>query len=417
MKVIILSGEYANRTTLLIFADAFSKAYFSKENTPFLYDMAQEGVVTYVEPLFAFRGMETTIFTGVWPSVHNVWTEFCLAQELRNREKDRLLQNVIRCINRLPTDEIRTKVRFFIERYLFRKYYKALNLIPANATPFFESSQTRETAEAKALGNVVTLFDVLRRLGIRFTINEPWILGDRGVFNKARRKINQDHEYGFWYLKFSVLDHMGHKFGPQPSAFKSELKKLDGYIEQTVTLLRRKRPNLRVLVLADHGMSKVCQAVNILGALDHLQSQIFKDYVAFVDSTMIRFWFFTKESRCEILDFLQQIKCGHVLTLGEKRLLKIPLDPKYGETIFVVDEGYVIHPDFFHSKSVVNGMHGYAYPKTSEALPILIMNKEMAETFQDKKQVKFTDISHLILSSIVPNPERASLGLPKYIGC
>jgi len=207
---------------------------------------------------------------------------------------------------------------------------------------------------------------------------------------------------------------LGHKFGPEPSTFKDQLNKIDRYVEQVVTLLQKKMHRLKVLVLADHGMSKVRETVNILEDLHQLRSQLYEDYVIFADSTMLRFWFFTKKAVCEISDFLQEFRCGHILSTAEKKLLKIPLDPKYGEIIYAVDEGYLIHPSFFHSRSEVKGMHGYAYPKTSEAFPILIMNDEMAKAHPTNEKVKYIDISHLALRSLFPNMKHANFGLSSY---
>jgi len=290
-----------------------------------------------------------------------------------------------------------------------------LNLIPSAAMPYFETSQSKETVEKGAVGNVTTLFDVFRGMGVQYILIEPWIWGDKGVLDKAKNMINQNCRYNFWYLKFNHLDHLGHKFGPEPSMFKDQLTKIDKYVEQVVTLLQRKRHRLKVLILADHGMSKVRKTVNIIEGIHQLRSQMYKDYVAFLDSTMIRFWFFNEKANCEISDFLRQIKCGHTLTSKEKRLLKIPLDPKYGETIYAVDEGYVIHPSFFHSRSEVKGMHGYAYPKTPEAFPILIMNDEMAKTFPTNRKVKYIDIPHLVLRSLFPNIKHVNFGLSSYV--
>jgi hypothetical protein len=111
-----------------------------------------------------------------------------------------------------------------------------------------------------------------------------------------------------------------------------------------------------------------------------------------------------EKAKQEICSHLGQIRCGHIVTKPEKNPLKMPLDTKYGEIIFVVDEGCVLHPCFFHSKSLVNGMHGYAYPKTAEALPIMVMNREITNNFQISKQVVYTDIARLILNSLFPKP-------------
>ncbi len=410
-----MSDSQPRNTVLLVLVDAFSQVYLSNKYTPFLCSLAEDGISRTLDPLFVFRGIETTLFTGVWPSVHNVWTEFKLAQNTRNSRKDHLLQQIIRSLQVLPTDELRAKSRYFVERYLFQSYYKTLNLVPPAAMPYFETSQSKETAQKEAVGNVRTLFDVFRDTDIQYRLIEPWIRGDKGVLDKAKKMINQNRRCDFWYVKFSHLDHLGHRFGPHPSRFKSQLNKVDGYVEQIVTLLKRGKGRLQVMILGDHGMSQVTKTENILEDLYQLESKLYQDYLVFADSTMIRFWFFTEKAIREIPDFLQQIKCGHILSTTEKKLLKIPLDPKYGEAIYVVDEGHLIHPSFFHSRSEPKGMHGYAYPKTPEAFPILIMDGEMAAVSPKDRRIRFIDVPHLVLRSLLPDIGQADFGLSSYV--
>jgi len=328
-----------------------------------------------------------------------------------------LVRKIIEAIDLLPNDESKAKLRYAIENYVFQKPHKTPSLIPAAAMAYFQSSQRKEITEPGAVGEIKTIFDVFRKKGVRFVFIEPWIWSDAGVLRKAKKLIKQGYWFDFWYLKFNHLDHLGHKFGPSPFAFKEQLKKIDTYVKEIVTLLQRKNPNLNVLVLADHGMSKVRKTVNILEGFSQLKSGMYKDYVAFADSTMVRFWFFTKEAKQEICEHLRQIKCGHILTRSEEKLLKIPLDQKYGEKIYVLDEGHIVHPCFFHSSSSLNGMHGYAYSKTPDALPIIIMNDKIAENFQISKQLIYTDIAQLILHSLLPDfstalfAERGDLGI------
>lgn len=405
-----MSNEFSRNTTLLILIDAFSKAYFSEKYTPFLHDLANEGLVASLEPLFAFKGIETTIFTGQWPSTHNVWTEFCFAQNMVYNGKDRLLKGITKTVGLIPNDDFVAKARYGIEKYLFQKSFQTPNLIPPAATPFFEPSQPKKITQNGAIGSLTTLFDVLRKNQLEFVFIEPSILGDRGVMRSAKRLIGQKHRCHLWYIKLNHLDHLGHKFGPKPSAFADQLSKMDTYTKEIVTLLEKETQKLDVLVFADHGMSRVHQTVNILEGLQQLKSQMYRDYVPFADSTMIRFWFFNDEAKDEVSDFLSQIKNGHVLDAEERRFLRVPLDQKYGQIIYVVDEGYVVHPCFFQSKSVPKGMHGYAYPKTFEATPILIMNGEMTKGSHVDKKVTYADISQFVFHSLVPSFSKPIFG-------
>jgi len=386
----------------MILVDAFPKTYFSQDLTPFIYSMSRDGFSTHIEPLFAFEGIETTMFTGMWPNVHNVWTEFRYACKTTRTKEDWLLEIRTRTMDLLPSDLLKSRLRFAVERYLFHRLYRTPNLIPASAMSYFEPSMPRGIIESNALDGVKTAFDFFRRGGIRFVFIEPWISGDSGVLGKVKKEVKANHKFPFWYIKLNNLDHLGHKFGPVPSMFRDGLAETDFYVEQVVTLLQKENPKLNVLVLTDHGMSKVNRSVDILQDLRQLKSRMYQDYVLFVDSTMVRFWFFDDRAKQEVCDFLSQTNFGHILNSKEKEFLKIPSDPRYGTLIYALDEGYVFHPCFFHSRSLMKGMHGYAYPRTSEAVPMLIMNAEMARRTILDEGIDYTKILPLLMNSLCP---------------
>ena len=204
--------------------------------------------------------------------------------------------------------------------------------------------------------------------------------------------------FHFWFLKLGLLDRLGHIYGPDKKALMKALRLTDRRIETVVNQMR-KIGDLNVLVFADHGMSMVRGRVGFLDMLKQLDSRIIKDYIVFLDSTMARFWFFSERSRKEIEELFGNVNFGHFLSCEEKKCLRIPRDPRYGESIFVLNEGYVIHPDFFHRSKMVKGMHGYAYSRGKDALPLLIVPKKIAESFILSDGLYFTDIFSLILKS------------------
>jgi len=390
-----LSNRQEKQVLLSLLIDAFPKTYLSEKHTPFLHSLTKDGVLTHIEPLFAFKGIETTLFTGLWPNVHNVWTEFCLSDNRVGGKNNTIFRSTIKVLDRLPLGESKSKARYVFEKFVFRRSPKIPNLIPPEATSFFQASQRKPITEPGVVGDKKTVFDNFREKGLRYVFIEPSISGDKGVVRQAKKLICTDPNIDYWYIKLNHLDHMGHRYGPAPSLFSKQLETIDAFVEQIVLLLQRENPNLNVLIMSDHGMSKVSKTINILGDLKFLKSRLYKDYVAFVDSTMIRFWFFSQEAKIEVCEHMNQLEHGHILSLSEKENLKTPIDQKYGQTIFVMDEGYIVSPCFFHSKSV-RGMHGYAYPRTFDAQPILILNNALAKNYRLPKQPTFADIAQLI---------------------
>jgi predicted AlkP superfamily pyrophosphatase or phosphodiesterase len=390
-----------NTATLFICIDAFSKTYLSKENTPFLFDLASRGLHSSIKPLFAFRGIETTMFSGVWPEEHGTWTEIRLKgkKQLPQLNTRKLLVQLLDIVN---LDKARKIGRVAIQCLLDRTTIRLTpNLIPAEAFGYFEPSQKKAIFEEGSIGSIPTLFDMLRSHGFNFAFIEPsFINGDRGVIDKVAALSNSDRNIKFWYLKFGSPDKAGHIYGPSPDKFKITLRKIDGYLQQVIEILQRRYDNLAIMIMADHGMSRVDSYYDILSNLGRLNSTMYKDYVLFLDSTMARFWFFTDISRLEIENYLKKQSYGHLLSAEEAKHLHIPSDTRYGESIFVMEEGKMIYPDFWSGTRKAKGMHGYAFHISEEALPIFVLNNEMYQYCKKENDFTYIDVFELLQSSL-----------------
>jgi hypothetical protein len=387
-------------TTLAILLDAFPITYISEGTTPFLYGMSKREFATHLRPMFAFRGIETTVFTGEWPDIHGTWTEWCI-----RRPETSLTENtahkIIQLTELFPGERTKVASRYVVDRFFSCTSNSLVrpNLIPAKLLRHFHLSQHCTIFEPKALGNVPTLFDILRQKDLNYVCSLPSTMGgDESAVKKIFKFANSNQYFHFWFLKLGLLDRLGHSYGPNKKALTKALRLTDHRIETIVNRVR-KIGDVNVLVFADHGMSLVRGRIDVLDMLKQLDSRIIKDYIVFLDSTMARFWFFSERSREEIEGLFENLNSGHFLSSEEKKFLRISRDPRYGELIFVLDEGYVIHPDFFHRSRIVKGMHGYAYPRSKETLPLLIVPKKIAESFDLSDGSSFTDIFQIILKS------------------
>ena len=185
-----------------------------------------------------------------------------------------------------------------------------------------------------------------------------------------------------------------------PIKSKSTLREIDNYLEQVIRILQKRFGDLDIMIMADHGMSKVDSYFDMLQDLRALNLDMYKDYVLFLDSTMARFWFFKDRARLEIEDYLMKLRYGWVLSDQQYKDLHIPLDRRYGECIFVMDEGKMIYPDFWSGSRKAKGMHGYALPQSNEAIPILILNKEISQYYNKDKAITYADIFSILQESI-----------------
>jgi predicted AlkP superfamily pyrophosphatase or phosphodiesterase len=389
--------------TLMICIDAFSSTYLSRENTPFMLELASKGVSSSIVPLFAFRGIETTMFTGILPDLHGIWTEICLREQKYHVSRN-IGKTLVRLLDIVGSDKARKLGRVAVQCMLDRTSVRLTpNLIPASAFGYFEPSQKKAIFEPGSAGPTIsTLFDSLRHSSLDFAFVEPsFVKGDRGVLDKVANISGTSRDVKFWYLKFGSPDKAGHLYGPVPDQIGIILKETDRYLQQVIEILQRKYSNLEIMIMADHGMSAVNSYIDIMHDLKGLRSTLFEDYLVFLDSTMARFWFFNDKARSEVEDYLAGLKVGHILSKREFRELHIPQDEKYGQLVFVIDEGEMIYPDFWSGTRKARGMHGYAFPVTAQALPVLVLNSEMSKHCKVKEKITYADIHHMIQNSLM----------------
>ncbi|MEM4275788.1 MAG: alkaline phosphatase family protein [Candidatus Nitrosocaldaceae archaeon] len=384
--------------TVMILVDAFSIAYLNEETMPYIYNIGKEGLLTSLKPLFAFKGIETTLFTGKWPNEHGIFTEMRL-RSTYTPIADRLFEYFIRLVDVSNHDKL-MKLSRIVGECIFRGTRTRLtpNIIPPKMLKYFTASQHEPIYKTK-MANIPTLFDRLRANNIKFKFIEPSILnGDEGTIKKIKRYM-KNKEIGFWYIKFSGFDREGHIYGPEPLLFREKIIATERYIEEVINIFGG-IDNINLLLVTDHGMSRVNNYIDLMSLNKLNNISLYKDYIVFLDSTLARFWFFNNYAKNKVVEYLNTLEFGHVVSDKEKNILKIPDNrTQTGDVMFVVDEGYVIYPDFWSGTRKPKGMHGYAYSNSKESLPIFITNKNMSHYYKSIPTY-FTDIIGGVAASL-----------------
>ena len=408
----IASGGYKLMTSvIMILIDAFSINYLSKRNTPFLWSLQSAGTIYRLESLFAFRGIEATIFTGRYPEYHRVWTELCLKQTEDERNgaiegiKNGVFKRSIKLVDRVPSDHIIRSYRYVAQKYLLHQGPFVPNCVPVNLLGLFELAQSKPVYEVGAIGEYPTLFDVMRKNNVKFNYLAAPRVRTGHVLGKITRMLEKDRNYDFWYFKLDLLDPVGHAYGPRSAQLRHALKDIDEKIKRIFTAFTDVLNDVHFVVLSDHGMSQVNRHFDILAALKKLPLKMGEDYVIFIDSTMARFWFLNKRSRDVIKNALSMIACGNILSaedFNEKHLGIV--EHRYGELVFGLKEGWVFHPDFFHKYQMQRGMHGYA--DTRDSPMVLIYPREENNAYA-RHEAQMVDIMPTVceIFNITPPPQ------------
>ncbi len=376
----------------LILVDALSAAYVSRATLPAICDLADGGLAGPLTNLYAYRGIEATLFTGRFPAEHGVWGEFRPAPKVQARWLDRMAQLAIGTGDQLPSDRLRLDVRYVVSR-LWRpdRLLPTGNLIPAELIPRFISSVERPIWEAGSLGEIKTLFDELRAARLTFaTVLHPVIQHDHQIEPHVRARVARGNRPDFWYIKYSALDALGHRFGPSLTKLASAIRALNAQLATLIATLTSAYANdgIDIVVLSDHGMSQVHSLLDVRPML----KQVRGDFLYFLDSTTVRFWSDDPRTRATLTARVAEVPGLRILDQAARRSLQIPNAISTGDVLVALDEGQAVFPDFFRRGAPPSGMHGYASVETVAGLPFLAMASGIAACLPSRRPLTHADV-------------------------
>ena len=396
----------------LILVDALAAAYVSPATLPALYALSAGGSRQPLENIYAYRGIEATLFSGRFPSEHGIWGEFRPADGSRpERLAERFGRGLIAIGDMFPSDRLRLNVRYVVSR-LQRgdSLLPTSNLIPADLLPRFDSSLERAAWDSGSLGAIPTLFDQLRASGQTFeTLVYPEVMHDHQLAGMLRARIAERALPNFWYIKFSALDGLGHRHGPDLEQLGPALQALDSQLAELIEILQSAytADPIDIVVLSDHGMSQVEQVIDVRKVMRRIEQLAGRDLLYFLDSTTIRIWSPSARVRAAAADMLAELPGLRVLTSDDRRALRIPDDSATGDVLAACDEGAVVFPDFFRKESAPLGMHGYAYVNTEAGLPYLAVEAPIAALLPHGRRLTHADVWAAM-------SERLGLGVGAY---
>ena len=123
---------------------------------------------------------------------------------------------------------------------------------------------------------------------------------------------------------------------------------------------------LECFVFSDHGMSPVHGGVDLIPEIESAVGANGKNYLAFYDSTMARFWCDDDRVRARIEGILERRADGRIIPSPELVELGVAFpDRSQGDLIYVLQEGLIILPSYM-GDAMLAGMHGY-HPDASWA--------------------------------------------------
>ena len=199
-----------------------------------------------------------------------------------------------------------------------------------------------------------------------------WSVPEDRAFVELAEEIDRG-EKRVLFLYTPALDGLMHATGPESGVVRDALAKYARRIEGLCERARQRYEDVRIFVFGDHGMAPVRGVHDLRSDLESAGFGPGGRVLFFLDSTMARFWFRSATDRRRIEEVLARHTWGRIL--GDQELESLGSffpDGRYGELIYLLEEGEILVPSFMSGRPV-RGMHGY-HPDARHSFTVLLTN-------------------------------------------
>jgi len=224
---------------------------------------------------------------------------------------------------------------------------------------YFNWSEKRNIYLPGGIEGARSIFDELFARGIPYRSYSYHRWTDQEILERALADLRPPVAC-FYFLYLSELDGFLHHHCLDTAAVRTRLRWYADRLRAVFAAARRIDPASGLTLFSDHGMAAVRFHHDLAKEILSLGLREPEDYLAVYDSTMARFWFRTARARGAITARLAELSCGRVLSDEELRRLGVLFpDQRYGDLIFLLNPGWMLHCDFHGSGWMPTGMHGY----------------------------------------------------------
>lgn len=326
------------------------------EDRQFLNDL-----LVYRQPLRTVLGFSSgaipSLLTGKTPSQHGHWNLFYY-------DPSGSPFTWLRWLHYLPdwlvNHRVSQKLIKEAGRRLFHMGSQFECYVKPTLMPYFNWVERRCIYEPGGISGAPSIFDDLVARGVPYRVYSYHHWNDEQILELAQKDLeNSDAEFFFVYL--CQLDAELHSFWAHPERLQSMLAGYEEKLRRIFETALRLDPDASIAIFSDHGMAPVTDRFDLVKEIDALGWTMPDDYLGVYDSTMARYWFFNEKARESMTACLAKQECGRILSDQELEELGVYFpDRRFGETIFLLNSGWMFYRSDFHSGNwLPNGMHGY----------------------------------------------------------
>jgi len=380
---------------IAILVDALRYDWVNERDTPFIHSLTKHGLKLPLKPILGYSdAIRATIFTGTYPDRHGYWMSVCYSPETSPFKKLTRLS----MMDYIPSDFIRRGIKFLLSSTIIKVLarplgYRSLRIynIPFRVLPRFDMTMRKRMTDPGAFASCQTLFDTLRSHGMKFAY-----LDSSRLKRKLLREIaNLDPDTKMVFVYLHYVDEASHWFGLKSSQLRKSLKLVDGIVRRIACGSSGTLPeSTALIVFSDHGMVEERSRVSLDWLLR--RRDFGKDFVACLDATMIRVWYERSSAKAGLRRIISEATGFALLSKARKKALGIDFnDRRYGDDIFLAEEGQIVFPNFF-SYVRPRAMHAYD-PELPSQQGVLVLYGPRNATMSGKECAQLVDIAPTVL--------------------
>jgi len=355
---------------LFLFIDAFGREVFLRHPF-FLKDLIRDH--KKLDTILGYSSAcDPSIISGKLPCEHRMWSSFYYDPQHSPFKPLRILSVLPDAVFR--RGRVRHTMSRVIKKMLGFTGYFQLYGVPFSILPLFNYAEKKRIWEPGGLLRGESIFDRLAAKGI------PYYVHDSAVSDDAKlARLTADIEaqrIEFAYCSLGSLDALMHAEGTRSPAVTALLHRFDRQIRQLLAAAEAHYDRVNWYLFTDHGMHDITEGFDLISEIAALGLRWNRDYAAFYDSTMARFWFLNPEARSRITAALDGHPKGRILTQAELKAEGVWFeDGMYGELVFLLNPGIQMVPSFMGVKQI-KGMHGYA-PQDPDSAATICSNQTL----------------------------------------
>jgi Type I phosphodiesterase / nucleotide pyrophosphatase len=316
-------------------------------------------------------GALPTLFTGRMPGEHGRWVMY--------RRGD--ATSCFRGFGALRWLPRRARESWRVGRMLHRLVqgrgvhgYFQLYEVPR---PLLERFDLPERGDIFAPGGLPmdSLWDSVTRRGLPWA-RWDWRTRESDAMADLERRLTEGPER-LLVLYTADLDALLHREGSGGTGVRERLARYSTWLDRLTTLAAGRGDTLWLYLVSDHGMVDVTRHADVMARLGPIAPRMPRDYLAFFDSTMARFWWKEPAAREPVRRALDGLPGRW---LDHETLTRLGCgfrDTGYGEDVFLLDPGVLLLPSFMGSAPVA-AMHGYD-PSHPDMAALLFSNRSLPE--------------------------------------